>query len=225
MKALYDQMWQEARAEFAAHRFEIDPMIDDPADSRRGLSVVFSPENEALEGLSRVQQELRKIAPEQYYATTEELHVTVLSLISCANGVHLNDIDVKRFTQVLESSLYAVAPFEVNFQGLTASPSCVMAQGFTQAGILERLRASLQQGIIEAALPHTIGRRYPARTAHCTLLRFRQAPSAPDRLVEQLALLRDRSMGRCRIPRVSLVFNDWYHRTAVVRELHVVELE
>ncbi len=224
MKALYDHMWREAVARFTAHRFEIDPLIDGSADSRRGVSVIFRPEGAALEGLKAVQEELRQVAGEQYLPAPEALHVTGLTLISCTSNFCFDAFPAEEYAHVLQECLRPLPTFEMVFSGLTASPSCVMAQGFTPAGGLDRIRDSLHRGITRAGLPHTIGHRYAARTAHCTLLRFRQVPAEPERFVNHLRLLRDRPIGACRITHASLVFNDWYHRPSEVRELHVVEL-
>ena len=218
MRALYEEMWRGAREAFARGRLEPDLRLDDPDDTRRGLSLIVRPEGEALAGLAALRDELAAIAPGHHVPATGEIHVTVLSLISCADGFVLDEDAVPRYAEVLGEALEGMAAFELTFRGITASPACVMAQGFPAGGALDAIRESLRRAVADSALPHAMERRYPARTAHATLLRFR-GTAAPPALVERLDALRDRAFGRCRVEGIDLVFNDWYHRASAVRDL------
>ena len=187
--------------------------------------MIFKPHSVALEGLARVQNRLRLVANDQYYPSIETLHVTGLSLITCVNGFQLGDIDVERYSDVVEAALEDVPAFDLSFKGLTASTSCVMAQGFTDPKALSETRESIRINIDNAGLQHTIGQRYPPRTAHCTLLRFMVNSLSIDQLLQDLIDLRHANIGDCRINEAILVLNDWYHTPGIVQELRRVSLK
>lgn len=224
MKPLYDELWNDARARFARRRFELDPRLDDPVDRRRGLSVRVRPSGAALAGLVRLADALHDVAPEQYRHAPDEIHVTVLPIISCADGVALDRIDAAGYASLVAACAADVGPFPLRFEGITASPSCVMAQGFVEDGHLEALRDRLRTAVTASGLPRAMERRYAARTAHATLLRFRAPPRTPDELLARLDALRSVAAGRCDIDAVELVFTDWYHRRTEVRTLARVTL-
>ncbi len=225
MKAIYDGMWEESAARFDKGEVETDRQLYNPHDRRRGVSLIFRPHGSALDGLIKTQNRLKSVAGDQYFTEADTLHVTGLSLLSCANDFQLNDINAEHYAEVVEESLRYIPPFNIEFKGLTASPSCVLAQGFVATKALSDARGSIKRALEDAGLRHTIGKRYPLRTAHCTLLRFMVQPSRFDEILDVLTELRDEPIGGCRLSEAHLVFNDWYHRHSVVQELRRIPLK
>ena len=217
--AIYEWLWREAIEGFASGRFELDGRIDDPGDARRGLSLIARPDGATVAELARLRDRLGAIAPGQYLPAPDELHVTVLSIVSCAPGFALDGADADAYAALVERGLEGVPPFEIDFPGLTASPSCVMVRGLPLDGTLEAIRSRLRDAIGRSALRPTMEARYRARTAHVTALRFRREPDDPGALLAALVAERDRPLGRCRVEALELVTNDWYHRRAAVRRI------
>ena len=82
---------------------------------------------------------------------------------------------------------------------------------------LSEARESIRINIDNAGLRHTIGQRYPSRTAHCTLLRFVVDSLSTGQFLRDLTHLRHANIGDCRINEAFLVFNDWYHTPGIVQ--------
>jgi 2'-5' RNA ligase len=57
-------------------------------------------------------------------------------------------------------------------------------------------------------LQHSIDKRYRIRTAHSTILRFKQEISSPVAFVEKIKALKTRTFGTCTIDELELVSND-----------------
>lgn len=225
MKLIYDEMWLQASKRIRTEGFETDPLIDDPSDSRRGISLIFRPHSSALEGLVAIQERLRSEVSGQFFPAIETLHVTGLSIITCIENFLLKEINVESYADAIEDVLVDTSAFDIEFKGLTASPSCVMAQGFADVTLLSQARNLITRSMEQAGLEHTVGQRYPPRTAHCTLLRFKTIPSCSEDLLQTLAELRSTVIGSCRISEAVLVFNDWYHDPSIVRELRRIPLK
>ena len=223
-EAIYERLWREALAGFRAGRFELDAGIDNPEDARRGLSLVARPTEPVAGALAALLERLAAAAPEQYLPAPDELHVTVLSIVTCAPGFALDGAGADAWAGLVGRCLAGVPAFDLDFDGLTASASCAMVRGRPADGTLGTIRARLRDGIARSSLPHTLEARYPARTAHATVLRFRRAPEDPDALVGALLAERERAFGRCRVEALELVVNDWYHRRAAVRRVATVPL-
>jgi len=176
MRAPYDELRRDARAGFARGRFETDPRIDDPSDTRRGLSLILRPGPPALAGLAELGDAPREVAGGQYFHAPAELHVTVLSVVSCTDGFRIDEAEPGRYAELLAACVADLDPFELTFEGITASPSCVTVQGFVAGDTLRVSRERLREAITGSGLRHSMERRYTARTAHVTSMRLRRPP-------------------------------------------------
>jgi 2'-5' RNA ligase len=219
MEQIYDTMWKNALGCFQDGRFETDSRIDDPADTRRGITLRFKPSGVVLGAFARFLKKAKTIEPNQYYYEREDIHITVMSLVTCQEGYHIRDSDTAQYVSLIRSCISDLEPFQIKFQGITASPSCVLAQGFVPDEELYRFRAVLRSSFKESSLHHSIDRRYALETAHCTLIRLRTELSDPRRFITLLQEARDRLFGTTLTTELELVDADWYHRHDLVRIL------
>ncbi len=209
-RALYDRLWDEALASFRAGQVEIDPLLDRREfDNRRGLTLAVRPDGAALGRLSGVLDDLRALAPEQHIYRPDELHITVLSVISAAPGFDPARAPVNAYKSLFEALFAAAAPFTVQLRGLTASRSCVLICGHSPEGALNALRDRLRAGLRAAGLADGLELRYRSTAAHITALRFRVPPANLDALAGYIAARRDADYGPCPIHTVEFVVNDW----------------
>ena len=219
-ESIYASMWRDAAPRLARGENDVDATLDRPDDPRLGLSLIVRPDAAVSSAFDGFVESARALEPRQHYHAPSERHVTVLSVIGCHAGFELASVDVGAYVALIERCLAGIEPFEIAFDGVTASRDCVLAQGFPSGDGLGRLRASVRAGFADATLASSLDRRYPARTAHCTLVRFRRRLAAPAAFVDTLDAWRDRPFGRCRVDTVFLVVNDWFHRPGATRDLH-----
>ncbi|AYA37276.1 mutarotase [Hymenobacter oligotrophus] len=213
----YAAMWQEALPKLASNSLATDPLLDDPNDHRLGLTLVIRPTAEVKHRMAEFVEQLRRLEPEQYYYPPSDMHVTLLTLISCYEGFALSQINPSAYKQLLASVLPVAQPFTINFAGITASAATVMVQGFPRSAALQELRGNLRTAFRASALPQTIDKRYVLQTAHSTVARFRAPLREPLRFVELLQQYRQHAFGTMQVQHAELVCNDWYHRARVVQ--------
>jgi 2'-5' RNA ligase len=224
LQAKYDQLWQAAAAHLAKGCCETDALLDDPADSRRGITLIARPPGAVKAAIQDLLEPLRNLEPDQYYYPAPDLHLTILSLISCHPGFTLNQVAPQAYIQVVREALQDVAAFEIEFKGVTASPSCVMVQGFVADTELSKVRQNLRSAFQDGGLFHTIDSRYPLQTAHSTVVRYRKPLRQPQSFLEKLQTLRTKDLGTWRVQELELVFNDWYQRQALTQTLATFRL-
>jgi 2'-5' RNA ligase len=212
LSQFYDALWSESRSGLLGGLCQPDALIEAADDSRRGISVIGRLEPAVVSQICRFTEQCREVEPRQYFYPAPEIHFTVMSIITCREGFTLDAIDVGSYAALIGKAVARSRPFEIHFRGITASPACIMIQGFPQDDTLERLRDGLRQGFKSSPLEHTIDARYSIRTAHSTVIRFSRPLADPPRLVGLLDSFRAHDFGRCRLTRLQLVFNDWYHR-------------
>jgi len=212
LQAQYDQLWHTACAHFARREFLFDDLLDNPRDDRRGVTVLIRPTREVVANIQDFLTGAQALEPEQYYYHPTEIHVTVLSIISCYAGFRLPDLALAAYCDLIQAALRDVPPLTIQFTGLTASPACIMIQGFPLTEHLDTLRAALRARFKQSTLAYTIDTRYTITTAHCTVMRFKKNLLNPQRFLDYIAHYRQANFGSSLITDVEFVYNDWYQR-------------
>lgn len=220
---IYRELFEESVSAIAEGKVITDPLIDDPNDDRRGITVLARPSRSVCEKIAVFQNALSRTDQHQYAQPSSDLHLTVLSLISCYTGFSLNDITVPDYVKIIADSLGDIGPFTVRFRGITASKDAVLIQGFPEDDTLETVRDRIRTNLKKSTLQHTLDSRYTIRTAHLTAVRFRHPLCAPAEYVALLHEFRDFDFGDT-TDALELVFNDWYQKKDLVKTLRLFPL-
>jgi 2'-5' RNA ligase len=220
----YDDMWENAIQCIKNDKYEVDSSINSSEDTRRGVTVLSYLPKALGVAISELLDELKGIEPEQYYYPTNELHLTILSIITCVKDFKLSDIDVKAYSDAFEQTVKNIGPIKIRYSGITASPSCILVQGFPDNDQLNLLRDKLRSSFKKSNLYTTIDLRYEISTAHSTVVRFRSPLRNGDALIEVLSKYRAIDFGTHVVDRLDLVFNDWYQDLSVTKPLSHCEL-
>jgi len=220
LSQLYDQLWNGTLASVKRSGFEHDALIDSPSDWRHGLTLLIRPSEEVKQAVQLLLDELKAIEPEHYYYPKADIHVTVMTIISCYEGFRLEQVDVDDYVTLLQDCLTGLPPFTIKFQGITASPSAIMIQGFPTDHTLEHIRNRLRRGFKHSFLEQSLDKRYPLRTAHATVVRFKKTVVQQEFLVNKLLQFREMYFGEFEVGELEFVFNDWYQRKDKVKTLY-----
>ena len=219
IQQIYDGMWANAVERIKDNKYEIDNLIDCSEDTRRGLTVLSYLSHDIGVAINELSAELKLIEPEQYYYPTNEFHLTVLSIITCVEGFKLSDIDVKAYSDAFEQALVEIGPLKISYSGITASPSCILVQGFPDNEQLTVLRDKLRMSFKKMNLYTTIDLRYEISTAHSTVVRFQSPLRNRDAFIDVLSKYRHSHFGTLEIDRLDFVFNNWYQNLSVTEQL------
>ncbi len=220
LKKHYDVLYKESIEKMVAGTYQIEHEIDSSSDHRFGLTLIIRPNNQIKKNIQIFLDELKAIDPDQYYYPDSDIHLTVLSIISCYDHFDLDSIAVADYVALIEKSLANIGELEINFQGITASPSAIMLQGFPSTNALDDLRNNLRANFKESALEQSIDKRYSIQTAHSTLARFRKPIENKEKLLATLEKYRNFDFGNFKVESCYLVYNDWYQRKQWVKVLH-----
>ncbi|QCR22230.1 2'-5' RNA ligase family protein [Pontibacter sp. SGAir0037] len=215
----YRQLWQQSSQSFKQGLFELDPLLDASSDRRYGLTLLLRPAPHVLEKTQGFLADIRLLEPHQYYYPASDIHVTVMSIISCYEGFLLSSINLQDYTELVAEAVSVINPFTIHFKGITASPSCIMVQGFPAANSLNKFRDVIRETFKRSGLQQSMDRRYTIQTAHSTVIRFRRQVEQHERLLLKLEEYRDYHFGSSEIVQAELVYNDWYQRKGKVQVL------
>lgn len=215
----YHQLWTRSVQQFESGHFEYDTMIDAPVDSRWGITLLARPPLTVRTAIEAMLSNLKASEPEQYYYPITDIHLTILSIISCYENFSLSLIDTIQYAALVQEVINGQKSFKIQFRGITASPSCLLIQGFPLDNALKKIRNGLRQRFQNSGLQHSIDKRYAIQTAHSTVVRFRKPFIHPDDFLQKAKTYREVNFGMFDVNELELVFNDWYQKTGTTTVL------
>ena len=211
VQEIYDQLWSEGRTALERGQPDIDPFLSDRKnDSRRGITLTFSPSPLVRSNVEEFLRQAAEAAPEQHFYQSNELHTTILAVVpgSAAWQSHLPELPVLR--AVILEVLRKQSTFSVTFRGVTVSPSAVMIQGFPTDNTLMQLRDNLRAAFKQKHVAPNVDQRYKIAAAHITAMRFSTPRTDWSRLLAVLAANRTTNFGEMRVQTAELHLSDWY---------------
>ncbi len=218
----YDKLWSQALQSIQTNSVRIDSnLLSKTVDLRRGLTLICRPSRYVQDSVMNFLKEARLIEPNQYYYKPNELHTTVLSIITNNAEFKLSEINIASYVEILAQSIISIPSFDISYRGITGSPDCVMIQGFPNGSTLEKLRNKIRENFKKAGIKNTLDERYKTHTAHMTCLRF-QNPNLKnsDQFLRFLKKNRDFDFGTSKLIDLEFVVNDWYMSEENVEVLH-----
>ena len=220
LKEHYNQLYKKSAESILAGNYNLDSQINNKSDSRFGITLLIRPSEKIKANIQFFLEKLKAIEPEQYYYPDSDIHITVMSIISCYEGFSLDKIKVEDYIKIIQESLGDLGEIKIEFRGVTASPSALMIQGFPADESLNNLRNKLRDNFKKSPLKQSIDSRYVIATAHSTVMRFQEKLQNPEKLIEITERFRDYDFGEFTVDKVELVFNDWYQRESNTIHLH-----
>lgn len=208
----YNQLYTKSSEAILAGNYKLDSDLKNESDSRFGITVLIRPSEAVKANIQLFLAELKAIDPEQYYYADSDIHITVLSIISCYEGFALDQISVEDYIDIIQESINDLGEIKIRFRGVTASPSAIMIQGFPSDETLNTLRDKLRVNFKSSTLQQSIDSRYAISTAHSTVVRFQENLQNPERLMQIVENFRDFDFGEFTVENIELVYNDWYQR-------------
>ncbi|WP_026730324.1 2'-5' RNA ligase family protein [Flavobacterium denitrificans] len=215
----YNQLYKTSSEAISAGKYAIDSELKNESDSRFGITLLIRPSDEVKANMQLFLNELKAIEPKQYYYPDSDIHITVMSIISCSEEFQLTQISPNDYIQLICKSMVDADKIKIHFKGVTASPSALMIQGFPTDQTLDNLRNKLRENFKNSELQQTIDSRYTISTAHSTVMRFQEPLQNPKKLIEITDKFRDFDFGEFDVKNLELVYNDWYQRKSTTRVL------
>jgi 2'-5' RNA ligase len=217
--SIYNKLYEDGIQKIKSDQYETDDLIGSSLDKRFGVTLLIRPDEHVRHRILKFLAALHAIEPEQYYYPSSDMHITVLPIISCHEEFDLNQIAVQDYIDLIRETLPSQQNIKINFKGITASPSCIMIQGFPQHPVLDELRNSLRTAFKTSSLQQDIDKRYAIRTAHATVVRFKNHFAAKEEFIKVLNDFKDYDFGTTTISELELVYNDWYMSEKIVKTL------
>ena len=222
LKKHYDTLYTDSILKIQKDNYILDDKIYATSDLRRGITLIIRPSQEVKKNIQLFLDEIKTIEPDQYFYPNSDIHITVLSIISCDPNFNLQTIYIPDYIKIIEKSFQRMEDIKINLEGITASPAALMIQGFPNSETLNLARASLRTNFSNSKLLQSIDQRYSIATTHSTVMRFQNKIKNKELLLKTFEKYRDFNFGKFKPKNIELVYNDWYHKQ--VKRLHLFEI-
>lgn len=215
----YNSLYKKSIKCIENDNYIIDDLIDSSSDKRFGITLLIKPSIEVKNDIQKFLSELKAIDPNQYYYENSDIHITVMSIISCYDGFELKAIDTSKYITIIKESILKASNLRIEFSGISASPSCIMIQGFMNNQSLNEIRNQLRIKFKNSTLQQSIDIRYTIQTAHATVVRFKEKINDKSKFIKTLEKYRTYNFGTFDVKTMELVYNDWYQKAKFVKKL------
>lgn len=216
----YNKLYADSIIKIKDDNYEIDHLINAPSDNRFGITLLIRPSDAVKNNIQKFLNELKSIDPHQYYYGNSDIHVTIMSIISCYDGFQLEHINISEYIDLISKSLIKNSRIDIEFNGVTASPACIMVQGFMNTDFLNLIRNNLRQNFKNSNLQQSIDKRYSIQTAHTTVVRFQDKINNKPEFLKIIEAFKHYNFGSFEVKSLELVYNDWYQKEKHVIKLH-----
>jgi len=217
---LYEKLWQDAVTALMRGEPQLDAhLLNRAGDMRRGVTIVLRPSPAVCGRVKAYIDRLAAVCPGQHFYRPEELHVTVLSIISGTEYWQKEILKLPAYRAVIRDVLSKQRPFKLDFKGITATPNSVMIQGFPAGNGLALVRDELRSAFARAGYSGLLDRRYKISAAHMTIMRFCRPETDWKRLLALLEEGRKLDFGMMEVDCLQLIQADWYASTDTLQIL------
>jgi 2'-5' RNA ligase len=224
METVYRQMWQHAWPLINSNQVSLDPFLNGKSDTRRGITLLARITPPVSQTITAFMADMQRLEPEQYYYPPSDLHVTVMSILSCHADYQLPTSDKPKYGDLLQNIVAKTPCFNIEFKGITLADSGVLICGYVADDSLAELRTELRTQVGASDLSHSMDQRYTLVTAHNTVVRFRAKLQKTHTFAAFLQANRERYFGKLEVTQLELVVNDWYQSKANTELLTKINL-
>ncbi|WP_298486784.1 mutarotase [uncultured Maribacter sp.] len=224
LKEHYNLLYNSTIKKLKNNNYSVDTLINSPLDNRFGITLLIRPSATVKNKIQEFISELKVLEPDQYFYPSSDIHITVMSIISCYDGFTLSQINPTEYQSIIKQSLHQKNKFNISFKGITASTSCVMLQGFFNDETLDNIRNSLRTNFKNTTLEQSLDKRYTIQTAHATIFRIQKPLKDKIAFINLLKTYKDFDFGTFTVDSLELVYNDWYQKAEKIQKLYTFPL-
>lgn len=219
LKRHYQRLTDNAKGKIKEDGVQFDPLIDNSADDRRGITLLLRPGAKLVSSFAKVASSMDDLFPGHHVYPGSDMHVTVMPIVSCYPGYRLSEALVPEYVEVIRRAVSGLPPISIQFKGLCMSSDSLMVCGYPLTNALETLRDNLRREFSLSPLEQSLDKRYKLITAHVTLFRLKHSRFNVEDYLSLIQNLEFTSFGNQLFTQTHLVFNDWYQRRPYVEDL------
>ena len=141
-----------------------------------------------------------------YYYPSSDFHITVIDILKGELGRNIPE-NINEYINCIKECTKQIKPFEIEFDGLTASDNAILVKGFYD-NELQKFRELLRENLGKNNLK--LEERYKTISSHITIARNKDKLKNPEKLISFIENESKNNFGKMKVDSLELCFHNWY---------------
>ena len=141
-----------------------------------------------------------------YFYPSSDFHITVIDILKGEIGRKIPE-NINDYINCINECAKQIKPFEIEFEGLTASDNAVLVKGFYD-NELQKFRELLRESLSKNNLK--LEERYKTISSHITIARNKDKLKNPEKLISFIENESKNNFGKMKVDSLELCFHNWY---------------
>ena len=141
-----------------------------------------------------------------YFYPSSDFHITVIDILKGEIGRKIPE-NINDYINCINECAKQIKPFEIEFEGLTASDNALLVKGFYD-NELQKFRELLRESLNKNNLK--LEERYKTISSHITIARFKEKLKNPDKFISFIENENKNYFGKMKVNYFELCFHNWY---------------
>ena len=141
-----------------------------------------------------------------YFYPSSDFHITVIDILKGEIGRKIPD-NINEYIKCFNECAKKIKPFEIEFEGLTASDNAVLVKGFYD-NEFQKFRELLRESLNKNNLK--LEERYKTISSHITIARIKNKLNNSEKLIEFVEKNKNNYFGKMKVESLELCFHNWY---------------
>lgn len=202
---LYNSILRDGELKVKNKEEQIDYLTD---SSKMGLILVITPTEEVQENISRIQEKIKIIEPNQYYYQKSEYHITLLDLIRARQDYVYTDDQIRIYDNIIKKSIIDTKLFKIRLKGLIISDGAIMVKGYYE-NEMNSIRENLRKHIENNAIKND--EKYKTISSHITICRFKEKINNRRALLDFVKNYAEYDFGIFEVSNFELTYHNGYY--------------
>ena len=174
-------------------------------DKRMSMVLLIRINPDIGNNIQNVINKLKELEPDSmYYYPPSDFHITVIDLLKGELDRKIPD-NINDYINCINECAKEIKPFEIEFDGLTASDNAVLVKGFYD-NELQKFRELLRENLIKNNLK--LEERYKTISSHITIARLKNKLNNPEKFISFVE--QKNYFGKMKVESIELCYHNWY---------------
>ena len=205
LKEHYDNIFKKNKEKIKNGGVKDELLLNAQNDKRMSIVLLIRISPDISKNIENCINKIKEIESDSmYFYPSTDFHITVIDILKGEENRNIPE-NINEYIKCIRDCAKQIKPFEIEFDGLTASDNAILVKGFYD-NELQKFRELLRESLIKNNLK--LEERYKTISSHITIARNKELLKNPEKIMEFIE--KDYYFGKMKVESIELSFHNWY---------------
>ena len=205
LKEHYDNIFRKNKEKIKNGGVFDELLLNAQNDKRMSIVLLIRISPDISKNIENCINKIKEIESDSmYFYPSTDFHITVIDILKGEENRNIPE-NINEYIKCIRDCAKQIKPFEIEFDGLTASDNAILVKGFYD-NELQKFRELLRDSLINNNLK--LEERYKTISSHITIARNKELLKNPEKIMEFIE--KDYYFGKMKVESIELSFHNWY---------------